>query len=120
MDSPTLFEKLGGASEVQLLVTSFYEKVLADTELAPYFKNTDMVKQNGNFAAFVGQVLGGPDEYEGDNMKEVHSWMGITNAAFSATAKHFDDACWDVGIVKEDIEVIMKAVGSLRGDIVTK
>jgi truncated hemoglobin YjbI len=41
----TLFERIGGQEAVNMAVDQFYKKVLVDTRVNSFFKNTDMKKQ---------------------------------------------------------------------------
>lgn len=59
------YERIGGASSVKAAVELFYEKVLADPELAGYFTDVDMVGQRRHLALMLTVVLGGPNEYAG-------------------------------------------------------
>lgn len=61
-DVPTLYQWLGGAEPLRALLERFYQKVPADPLLAPLFAgmSPDHV---AHVAAFVAEVLGGPQEY---------------------------------------------------------
>src|SRR5450432_3021816 len=59
---PSLFEWAGGAETLHNLTSLFYEKVLADPVLEPIFGQ--MAKDHPDHVAkFLGEVLGGPEEY---------------------------------------------------------
>ena len=60
--NPTLYEWLGGIDALNRLTIRFYEHVQSDTLLAPVFAH--MGKDHpAHVAAFLAEVLGGPDEY---------------------------------------------------------
>lgn len=42
---PTLYERLGGEAAVESAVEIFYNRIIADSELAPFFQGVDMKKQ---------------------------------------------------------------------------
>ncbi len=46
-DAPkaTLYQRLGGEAAVNAAVDIFYEAIVADAELAPFFEGVDMAKQ---------------------------------------------------------------------------
>ncbi len=46
--------------------------MLADQRVAHYFANTDMQKQKSRQVAFITLVTGGPNLYEGADMKAAH------------------------------------------------
>ena len=101
----TLFERLGGETGVAAIVDDFVDRVIADprtnwerkgvkrggvlgiggkaAEWSPTEENVAALKLH--LAQFVGVATGGPIEYEGRGMGEVHHGMKITNAEFDAS-----------------------------------
>jgi hemoglobin len=59
---PTLFDWAGGAAALDRLTARFYAKVRVDPLLAPVFAHMDE-KHPHYVAQFLGEVLGGPEEY---------------------------------------------------------
>lgn len=51
--------------------------MLADDVTAPFFKNTDMKKQAESQKRFLCMVTGGPNRYEGADMKAAHEKFKI-------------------------------------------
>jgi len=115
----SLFQRLGGAPTVRAVVDIFYDKVLADPLLKPYFKNTDMAVQRRHQAQFIGAALGGP-AWKGQDMRSAHAGMGITDEAFDAVAGHLVSTLKGAGVSEDDINTIVGAVAPLRGEIVEK
>ena len=81
----SLFERLGGAPALDLVVDKFYEFMLVDPTVNHYFKNTDMVKQHKRQKQFLTMAFGGPNEYEGVDMKKAHAKFPIRKVEFDAT-----------------------------------
>lgn len=70
---PTLYEWVRGIERIEELFQRFYEKVRADSVLAPVF--AEMSPEHFQTVAhFVSEVLGGPKPYSGDG-KHTHSTM---------------------------------------------
>ena len=63
--NPTLFERVGGEQTIAEVVYNFYERVLADPELKPFFKNTSMDKLRRMQREFFSAALDGPIKYTG-------------------------------------------------------
>jgi len=59
---PTLYEWLGGAAALERLMTRFYERVRQNEILAPIFAQMGSDHPR-HVAAFLAEVLGGPNEY---------------------------------------------------------
>lgn len=59
---PTLYEWLGGIDALKRLTVRFYEHVRADDLLGPVFMHMG-ADHPAHVAAFLAEVLGGPDDY---------------------------------------------------------
>ena len=81
----TLYERLGGEGAISSVVDKFYVYMLADEITAPFFSNTDMTKQRQSQKNFITLVTGGPNVYQGLDMKKAHDKMKITHLAFDET-----------------------------------
>jgi hemoglobin len=68
----TLFERLGGEPAITSVVEKFYGYMLADPVVSSFFSNTDMTKQKKRQTDFITLVTGGPNVYEGVDMKKAH------------------------------------------------
>ncbi len=77
----SLYDRLGGAAAIDGLIEAFYVRVLADPKLAPFFKDTPMERLRAMQTQFFSMALGGPVEYTGRSMSQVHHGRGITGVA---------------------------------------
>ncbi len=78
----SLYERLGGEGAINAVVDKFYEFMLADPIVSPFFMNTDMEKQRKRQKQFITMVTGGPSLYEGTDMKSAHSKFKIGKKEF--------------------------------------
>ena len=53
---------LAGGPAVSAVVNDFYERVLGDPQLVPYFEGVDMARLKRHQVLLVTQVLGGPGQ----------------------------------------------------------
>ncbi|SNR46759.1 group I truncated hemoglobin [Halorubrum vacuolatum] len=118
MSETTLYDRLGGKEAIGAVVTEFYDRVLADDTLAPYFEDTDMTKQRAHQTQFISSVAGGPVQYDGDDMQSAHAGMGITHEDYDAIASHLDAALAEFDVADADREAVLEAVESYREAIV--
>ena len=58
-NTPALFERLGGSASIDIAVDQFYERLLDDPELAPFFEDVPMGRQRAHQKAFLTMALGG-------------------------------------------------------------
>src|ERR1700757_3810345 len=88
----SIFELIGGEPALAAVVDDFYERVLADPQLAGFFAGANMPKLKGRQVEFFAAALGGPDVYQGAGMREVHAGRGIGQADFDKVAFHLTAA----------------------------
>ena len=88
--------------------------MLADPQLAPYFEGVEMARQRAHQTAFIAAVTGGPAEYDGDDMREAHAALDLSESDFTAVAGHLDDTLAECGVDDEDREMVPSEVASLK------
>ena len=116
---PTLFERIGGIPAIKAAVDLFYEKVLADPQLAPFFKKTKLSWLKARQNAFFITALGGPPVYKGRDMKSAHAHLGIAQEHFDAVAGHLVATLKELRVPTSIINEVVAAVAPLAKDIVT-
>ncbi|PZD95585.1 group 1 truncated hemoglobin [Paenibacillus sambharensis] len=120
MTEQTLFTKLGGQETIDKVVDSFYDKVLADPLVNPFFVHTDMAKQRRHQAAFIGFALGSGAAYTGKSMAKAHEGMNLQPEHFHAIAAHLKTTLEEFGVAEEDVSQVLVQVSTLRDDILYK
>ena len=113
------YERIGGQEALAAVVDDFYERVLADAELAVFFSGTNLPRLKGMQVEFFTTALGGPDEYRGRSMKDVHRGRGIAQHHFDLVAKYLTDSLLTAGVPQETTETIIGAIAPLSADIVS-
>ena len=68
--------------------------------------------------AWISSVSGGPIDYKGKSLKEVHKDKGVTNAEFDVAEDHLREVLKNFGVGVEDSLALMKIVETTRADIV--
>jgi methyl-accepting chemotaxis protein len=114
----SIFERLGGVPAVKAGVDAFYERVLADPQLAPFFKGVNLRWLKGRQNAFFIQALGGPQVYKGRDMASAHAHLPIAPEHFARVATHLSAALAAVGVSTSLIDEVIGAVASLAPHIV--
>ena len=82
MAERTLYEKYGGFSQVSKIVLSFYDTLLENDEIGPFFDDIDMSRIVDHQTKFVASLLGGPAAYTDNQLRQLHSHLPITDAHF--------------------------------------
>lgn len=117
--SETLYERLGGQDAIAAVVDDFYERVLADEQVAHYFDDVDMQAQRAHQTQFISSVAGGPVEYSGRDMEAAHEHLEIGRADFAAIARNLEAALEAFDVEEEDREAVLSAVASYEDAVVT-
>jgi hemoglobin len=76
-DNKSLYDRIGGEAGIEKLVDEFYDRVLADPELSPFFANTETSRLRAMQKEFFSEAIGGPLFYSGHSLREVHAGRGI-------------------------------------------
>jgi hemoglobin len=115
----TIFEAIGGDAALAAVVDDFYDRVLADPALAPFFAGTNMARLKGRQAEFFAAALGGPVPYSGVSIRDAHRGRGITQHHFDLVAGHLVTALTAAGVPDATVAEIAGAITPLAREIVS-
>lgn len=112
----SLYERLGGAAAIDAAVDLFYDKVLADNRIAPFFVGVPMQRQRAHQKAFLTLALGGASgvPYQGRGMREAHATLNLTDAHFDAVLENLADALMELGVTETLVAEVGAAAEALR------
>ncbi len=97
----SLYTDLGGEQAIAAALDLFYEKVLADPELTRFFDGVDVDQLKTRQAAFFSTVLGGPDRYDGRDLRTAHRLprrRGLDEGRFERFMGHFRSTLAELGV----------------------
>ncbi len=114
----TIYQRIGGAAAIEAAVEDFYERVMADDELAPYFDNTHFLRLKAHQRNFLGAALGGPEEYSGLEMSVAHSSLGVTTAHFDKVVSHLAASLEALNVDPKTIDEVKAKLAPLKPLIV--
>lgn len=118
MAERTLYEKYGGFSNVSKIVLSFYDTLLDNDEIGPFFDEVDMSRIVDHQTKFIASLLGGPASYTDNQLRQLHSHLSITNAHFDELETVLSGTLRQHDMAEEDIEVVVAEFGKRRSLIV--
>ena len=113
----TIYDKIGGRPALEAVVPAFYDKVLANAELAPFFAGTNMSRLIGRQVEFFAAALGGPEPYRGPSMRQVHQGRGIRQRHFDLVAGHLAETLREAGVAEELVEPARQQRPEPRGQL---
>jgi hemoglobin len=118
MSEPTLYQRIGGEPAIHAAVDRFYEKVLADPDLNPFFVNVNMSRLKSHQFAFLSQAMGGPKQYSGQSMGTAHAKLAIEQRHFDLVATHLVETLRELGVTEDALTEVVAALTPLASQIV--
>ncbi len=116
-EQQTLFERVGGEQAIIDLIHEFYDRVIADPELKPFFKNVSVGKLRRMQREFFSAALDGPITYSGRPLSHVHHGRGITKHHFALYVGHLIDTLKDKWIKDQDVQEIIGRISTYADEI---
>jgi hemoglobin len=87
-----LYQQFGGEEGMQRIADDLLTNVFADPRTAPYFAKASVKRLRVQLASHFCAQVGGPCEYKGSSMKNVHAPLHIDRAAFNALVEDLQKA----------------------------
>jgi hemoglobin len=118
----SVYDLLSGDRQGMLSVTgAFYERVLADEMLAPYFAGVEISRQSLMLAEFLAMAFGGPHAYSGRDLRTAHAGLpGLTDAHFDRVVAHLAAALREHGIADGDVATVVAVAETVRSDVLSR
>ena len=116
----SLYDRLGAKEDITTVVDAFVAKVGADKRINGYFASTDLTKLKMHMVNQICEATGGPCKYTGRTMKQTHTGMGVTDAAFAALVEDLVATLDEHKVGKAEKEELLGILGPMKGDIVEK
>ncbi len=117
----SLYEQLGGEAAVNAAVDVFYRKVLSDHRINRFFDNSDIEKQAAKQKAFLTMAFGGPNNYNGLDMRKAHEHLvkklGLDDSHFDAVMEHLTATLVELNVPQNLIDQVAAIAESTRNDV---
>ena len=121
----TLYERLGGVYAIATVVDAFVERLYVNDILNanPMIDEArHRVPKAGlkfRVTSLVCQLAGGPEVYNGRNMKETHAKLNISEEEWNAMVADFVATLNDFKVPEKEQGELLALVGPSKADIVT-
>ncbi len=120
----TIFDEIGGEAAVNAAVDIFYQKVLADPLLIPFFASTDMEGQSRKQKAFFTIIFKGDTAGADAYMRRSHKGLvddhGLSDAHFDAVASHLNNTLVDLDVPAPLVTKVMSAAAGLKDSVLNR
>ena len=118
-----LYDTVGGNGTLEKAIGSFYQRVLEDESLKPFFRSTDMPHLRSGQSMFVSMLVGGKAVYTGKDIRIAHAQAraeGLTAEHLEAFLNHFRDALNDAGVHPDKTEKIVRLLEAQRAAVLNQ
>ncbi|MEA2707924.1 MAG: hemoglobin, partial [Phycisphaerales bacterium] len=118
---------IGGEAVIVVVVDDLVARAIADPavnfarkgtphEWQPTDANVQRLKER--LVQFLGTATGGPQRYEGENLRTAHRGMRISKSEFDAFVKDFQASLQQANVPEKERKELLDIFKSARGPIV--
>lgn len=120
MTEETLYERLGGHDGIRAVVDDFYDRLLDDDELGPFFADADMEKLRQTQTDFLCEAAGGPETYDAEPVREAHLHIPFTPDHIQRAIELLDESLAEFNVPEEDAEAVVQAIAEYEQDLLAR
>ncbi len=113
----TLYERLGGQAGIATLIDRFYDKVVVDPELGPFFEKAPVPRIRAMQKEFFAAALEGPQHYSGLDLTRAHDGLGVKPAHFGRYVNILLETLREIGVQPRDIDAVVGRIATYADDI---
>lgn len=115
--APTLYEQIGGPEQIEDVIERFYDRVLHDPRIGPFFAHVPMDRLRNMQVEFFAVALDGPNRYSGRDLTDAHSQVPISRDDFSRFVSHLLDTLEDLGYDAEVVDGVVNRISLYADDV---
>ena len=119
----SLYDEIGGAGAIDATLDKFYPKILGDARVSFLFEGIDMARLKKHARAFLTMAFGGPNAYEGRDLRSAHTrarGQGLNDSLFEVFMGHFRSTLQELGVPQPKITEIVSIAEGGRNDVLNR
>ncbi|WP_435184945.1 group I truncated hemoglobin [Halobellus sp. EA9] len=117
MAQSTLYERLGGREGIRAVVDDFYDRLLDDEEIGPFFADADLEMLRRTQTDFLCEAAGGPETYDAAPVREAHLHVPFTEAHIQRAVEHLADSLDAFDVPEDDAQLVIGAVADYEEEL---
>ncbi len=114
----SLYERLGKREGIHNFFTHLLPAHRANKKISHIFTYSDDKKVIENSTEFLSMGSGGPGQYKGSSMKDVHKHLHITSADFMEAGEDVKVTMRKLGYGENEVQEVICALASFVPDVV--
>lgn len=120
MSDENLYERLGGRDGIRAVVDDFYDRLLADEELGPFFADADMERLRRTQTDFLCEAAGGPETYDAEPVREAHLHVPFTAEHIQRAIELLTRSLDAFDVPQEDAQEVVQAIAAYEDDLLAE
>jgi hemoglobin len=117
MSDTTLYDRLGGRDGIRAVVDDFYDRLVADEELGPFFEDADMEGLRKTQTDFLCEAAGGPETYDAAPVREAHLHVPFTPDHIQRAVELLYESLDAFDVPEEDAEAVVETVAAYEAEL---
>lgn len=114
----SLFLAMGGQAGINRVVEGLLYRIADDERIVHHFAETDILRLQEKLQEQICVETGGPCEYTGDSMVDVHAGFDITEGDFNALVEDLLAAMEDEGLSVPVQNRLLQRLAPMRAEII--
>jgi hemoglobin len=117
MGEDTLYERLGGRDGIRAVVDDFYDRLLDDPELGPFFADADVERLRRTQTDFLCEAAGGPESYDAAPVREAHAHVPFEPRHIERAVELLYASLDAFDVPEDDADAVVGAVAAHEDDL---
>ncbi|WP_424018850.1 truncated hemoglobin [Halorientalis pallida] len=117
MSETTLYERLGGRDGIRAVVDDFYDRLVADERLGPFFEDADVERLRRTQTDFLCEAAGGPETYDAEPVREAHLHVPFEPADIERAVALLRESLDAFDVPEDDAEAVVEAVAAYEDEL---
>ncbi|SNZ16078.1 hemoglobin [Natronoarchaeum philippinense] len=117
MTAETLYERLGGREGIGAVVDDFYDRLVADESLGPFFEDANVASLRRTQTDFLCEAAGGPETYDAAPVREAHSHVPFEPEHIQRAVELLYESLDEFDVAPEDADAVVGAVAAYEEDL---
>lgn len=117
MTEDSLYRRLGEREGIRAVVDDFYDRLLVDEDLGPFFEDADIDRLRRTQTDFLCEAAGGPETYDADPVRAAHIDVPFTPAHIERAIDLLRESLAAFDVPEEDAELVVDAIAAYEADL---
>lgn len=117
MGDSTLYDRLGGRDAIAAVVADFYDRLVADDLLGPFFADADLESLRRTQTDFLCEAAGGPETYDATPVREAHLDIPFEPAHVQRAVALLQESLDAFDVEGADADAVVGAVAAFEDDL---